>query len=140
MFLVILESPFAGKGETEIERLVNQEANIHYAHQCIRDSCLRGEAPIASHVLYTQALDDTDPEERKLGIAAGLAWRKHADYSVFYIDRGWSRGMLAAYDSLDVEGGGSFMIRSLNCDLSTQEILDEMNVADKLLTDELLRQ
>jgi hypothetical protein len=38
---------------------------------------LRGESPIASHLLYTQPgiLKDDVPEERPLGIEAGLAWR-----------------------------------------------------------------
>lgn len=82
---VIIESPFAGDVET----------NIAYARQCVRDSLSRGEAPIASHLLYTQPgiLDDAIPAERKLGIDAGLAWRAVADASVVYTDRGISRGM-----------------------------------------------
>ena len=90
MILVILESPYAGF----IER------NIQYARKCIADSLKRGEAPIASHLLYTQEgiLNDKIPEERKLGIEAGLAWVKVADKSVFYIDYGMSKGMTAAMD------------------------------------------
>jgi hypothetical protein len=85
MIRVILESPFAG----DIER------NIDYARKCVRDSLLRGEAPIASHLLYTQdgVLDDNIPEERKHGIDAGLAWKSVAEKHVFYIDYGMSRGM-----------------------------------------------
>lgn len=85
MHLVILESPFAG----------NVEANIAYARACLRDSLARGEAPIASHLLYTQegVLDDDVPHERQQGIDAGLAWRHRADRSVVYIDRGISGGM-----------------------------------------------
>jgi hypothetical protein len=61
----------------------------------------RGEAPIASHLLYTQpgVLDDTDSAQRAQGIAAGLAWRDVADASVFYVDRGMSGGMLAALEA-----------------------------------------
>jgi hypothetical protein len=83
--LVILESPYAG----------DVEANVEYARACVRDSLLRGEAPIASHLLYTQPgiLDDTVPAERKRGIDAGLAWRAVAHASVVYTDRGISRGM-----------------------------------------------
>ena len=95
MKLVILESPYAG----------DVEANVAYARACLLDSLRRGEAPIASHLLYTQVLDDTVPEERALGIAAGLAWRAVPGVlPVFYIDRGWSRGMLAARDTYDREG------------------------------------
>lgn len=82
---VILESPFAGDVET----------NIEYARRCVRDSLLRGEAPIASHLLYTQPgiLDDNIPEERQHGIDAGLAWRSVADATVVYTDLGISTGM-----------------------------------------------
>lgn len=82
---VILESPYAGA----------IEENLAYARLCVRDSLLRGEAPIASHLLYTQPgiLDDQDPTERMHGIDAGLAWGIVADATVIYIDRGISSGM-----------------------------------------------
>lgn len=85
MRLVIIESPYAG----------DVEANVAYARRCVRDSLLRGEAPIASHLLYTQPgiLDDDIPAERQQGIDAGLAWRVVAHASVVYTDRGISRGM-----------------------------------------------
>lgn len=85
MRLVIVESPFAG----------DVEANIQYARRCVRDSLSRGEAPIASHLLYTQQgiLDDDIPSERQWGIDAGLAWRGVAEASVVYVDRGISKGM-----------------------------------------------
>ncbi|MFN7193016.1 MAG: DUF4406 domain-containing protein [Rhodospirillales bacterium] len=85
MRLVILESPYAG----DIER------NVEYARACVRDSLSRGEAPIASHLLYTQPgiLRDEIDEERQWGIDAGLAWRRVAEASVVYEDYGISRGM-----------------------------------------------
>lgn len=85
---VILESPYAG----------DVDANVAYARACIRDCLERGEAPIANHLLFTQpgVLRDGVPEERKLGIAAGLAWITVADAMVIYIDRGMSSGMQAA--------------------------------------------
>lgn len=94
--LVILESPFAGEVET----------NIHYARLAVRDSLLRGEAPIASHLLYTQEgiLDDTIPSEREHGIHAGLAWGKVAEKTVVYIDRGISRGMEYGIERAKNEG------------------------------------
>lgn len=60
-----------------------------YAREALRDSLLRGEAPIASHLLYTQkgVLDDRIREERGLGIAAGLAWGV-AEMTVVYADLG----------------------------------------------------
>lgn len=88
MRLVIIESPFAGSDE-EIER------NIEYARHAMRDSLLRGEAPLASHLLYTQPgiLDDEDSDERRLGIEAGLSWGKHAELTAVYADYGISEGM-----------------------------------------------
>lgn len=85
MRLVIVESPYAG----------NVERNVAYARRCVRDALARGEAPIASHLLYTQPtiLDDNIPSERQWGIDAGLAWRRVADASVVYTDLGISRGM-----------------------------------------------
>jgi hypothetical protein len=89
MRLVILESPYAGSDQAEIH------ANVLYARACLRDCLLRGEAPIASHLLYTQpgVLRDEVPEERKQGIEAGLAWGKFAEASVVYVDRGVTPGM-----------------------------------------------
>jgi hypothetical protein len=94
--LVILESPFAG----------DVEANIEYARACVRDSLLRGEAPIASHLLYTQpgVLNDDLPDERQHGIAAGLAWKRVAQASVVYVDRGISRGMEYGMEAARAQG------------------------------------
>lgn len=85
MRLVIIESPYAG----DVLR------NVAYARRAVRDSLLRGEAPIASHLLYTQpgVLDDDVPAERQHGIDAGLAWRAVAQASVVYTDLGISAGM-----------------------------------------------
>lgn len=82
---VILESPYAG----DIER------NINYARLAVRDSLLRNESPIASHLLYTQPgiLKDEILIERQLGINAGLAWGNFADATVVYMDYGISKGM-----------------------------------------------
>ncbi|KKM06921.1 hypothetical protein LCGC14_1739160 [marine sediment metagenome] len=85
MRLVIIESPYAG----------DIEANTEYARACVRDSLQRGEAPIASHLLYTQLgiLRDEIPGERQQGIDAGLAWRTVAELAAVYTDRGMSDGM-----------------------------------------------
>jgi hypothetical protein len=85
---VILESPYAG----------NIERNVIYARRCIRDALVRGEAPIASHLLFTQPgiLRDEVSHERALGIEAGLAWLSVADAMVIYIDYGISDGMRQA--------------------------------------------
>ncbi|MBA8838203.1 hypothetical protein [Ochrobactrum sp. RH2CCR150] len=81
--LVIIESPFSG----DVVR------NTEYARACLLDSLRRGEAPIASHLLHTQVLDDLRPDERELGIEAGLAWYRVAEKCVVYENFGMSRGM-----------------------------------------------
>lgn len=89
MRLVILESPYAG----------DVEANMHYAKGAVHDCLTREEAPIASHLLFTQPgiLRDGVPEERKMGIEAGWAWYRVPFVSgVFYLDRGMSSGMEGA--------------------------------------------
>jgi hypothetical protein len=93
MKLVIIESPFAGKGDTAEERARNTERNKRYLQRCVRDCILRGESPYASHRMLTAALDDMNPEERKLGIDAGFAWREKAAKTVVYTDHGISGGM-----------------------------------------------
>jgi len=98
--LVILESPLAPKnGRT-------QEENTEYARKCVRDSLHRGEAPLASHLLYAQpgVLADTVPEERKLGMEAGLAWGRVADMTVVYTDYGISDGMKTGIERAAREG------------------------------------
>ena len=87
--LVLVESPFAGDNDWVIA------LNIKYARACLRDSLRRGECPFASHLLYTQTgvLRDKVPEERKLGIKAGLAWGQYAHKTVVYTDLGLTNGM-----------------------------------------------
>lgn len=84
--LVIIESPYAGDVAT----------NLAYARACLRDSLERGEAPIASHLLHTQVLDDTIPADRECGIDAGTAWIRVCDLMACYIDKGYSQGMVCA--------------------------------------------
>ena len=84
MIRTIVESPYRG----------DVAKNVAYARRCVRDCLSRGEAPIASHLLLTQQiLDDTIPNERGLGIEAGLAWVHVADLMAVYTDLGISDGM-----------------------------------------------
>jgi hypothetical protein len=92
---VIIESPFAGRGDTEEERAADAARNLEYLRAAMRDCLLRGEAPYASHALYTQpgVLDDLKPDERCLGMNAGFAWRTAAEATVVYEDLGITPGM-----------------------------------------------
>jgi hypothetical protein len=93
---VIIESPY---GE-------DPELYTRYLRACMKDSIHRGEAPFASHGLYTQpgVLDDKDPGERKLGIAAGFAWRAVAELTVVYNDFGLSTGMILGIQNSEAMG------------------------------------
>ena len=94
--LVVVESPFAGDVET----------NVRYARAALRDCLARGEAPYASHLLYTQegVLDDNVPVEREQGIQAGFAWRQVAQATVVYTDLGISKGMQYGIDDATKRG------------------------------------
>ena len=93
---VIIESPYAG----------DMERNVRYARAAMKDCLHRGEAPYASHLLYAQegVLDDDIPEERQLGIDAGLAWGDVADLVVVYTDLGITKGMVYGIDHHVKEG------------------------------------
>lgn len=93
---VILESPFAG----DIKK------NIAYARCATKDCLLRGEAPMVSHLLYTQpgVLDDSVADQRTLGIEAGLVWGPAAEATVVYADLGMSRGMTGGIERANKEG------------------------------------
>jgi len=83
----VIESPFSAPTIDELVR------NIQYAMLAVRDSLSRGEAPYASHLFYTQMLDDNDSAERQLGMDAGLTICQHADQTAVYVDLGVSHGM-----------------------------------------------
>lgn len=104
MRLVVIESPYAG----------DVEANLAYLREAMADCLRRGEAPYASHALYTQpgVLDDDKPEERKLGIVAGFAWGQAANATVVYVDRGFSSGMREGIEAA-VSARRPFYLRSI---------------------------
>lgn len=93
---VIIESPYAG----------DIELNVRYARAAMRDSLARGEAPLASHLLFTQegVLRDDVPAERAEGIAAGLEWGKVAHLTAVYTDLGISAGMKQGIESARKNG------------------------------------
>lgn len=91
---VVVESPYGNSNEKIIKR------NTAYARACLADCFRRGEAPFASHLLYTQegVLNDRISEERALDIEAGLVWVKSADATVVYEDFGITPGMQKGID------------------------------------------
>jgi hypothetical protein len=100
MRAVILESPYKGSSPWRLVAWWQRWQNRRYARRCMHDALLRGEAPFASHLLYTQRgiLNDHDPHERQWGIEAGLLWGEFAEATVVYTDRGISYGMKLGID------------------------------------------
>lgn len=95
---VVIESPLSpSNGHTF-------EDNQEYARRCMKDSLDRGEAPYASHLLYTQMLDDFDAAERKLGMEAGFVWGEAAQTVAVYTDRGMSSGMIEGIKRAQARG------------------------------------
>jgi len=71
--------------------------SILYAQRALGDCIFRGEAPLASHLLYPMVLNEAIPEDRARGIAAGHAWLPYAELMVIYADYGVSPGMRAGH-------------------------------------------
>lgn len=105
--VTIIESPYAAPTPEGIAR------NRRYLDACILDCIRRGETPYASHKMLTDALNDANPEEREIGIAAGFKMRNallklsHADgidvSTVVYTDIGVSDGMRRGVAQAEVE-------------------------------------
>ena len=92
--LVVIESPYAGDVET----------NVCYARAALLDSLNRGEAPYASHLLFSGALDDNIPSQRRQGMEAGFAWGALAEICAVYQDRGITAGMREGIDRAQANG------------------------------------
>jgi hypothetical protein len=99
---VIIESPYHAllpldddtpEYVQSLRRQADTEENIYYARRCLSHSLAEGESPFASHLLYTQVLDDTVPAQRELGLTLASAWYDVADLCAIYTDRGISDGM-----------------------------------------------
>ena len=117
--LVVVESPYAG----------NIPENVAYARAAMHDCFKHSEAPFASHLLYTQpgVLIDEIPEERKLGIDAGLLWGELAQKTVVYVDRGFSSGMRYGIQRA-LKAGRPIEFRSLEgkpCNFNPEEIVSQ---------------
>lgn len=56
-----------------------KEENIHKAFFACTVALEKGYAPFAPHLIYPNCLDDDDPQERSVGLAAGNAWLATCD-------------------------------------------------------------
>lgn len=94
MRFVVIESPYSG----DVER------NTKYARAALLDSISRGETPVASHLLYPQVLDDSDPKERELGMQLGWNLFNIFDAVAVYTDNGITPGMKAGIEISEKAG------------------------------------
>lgn len=90
---VVIESPFGG----------DLAGNAQYLDACIADALERGETPYASHRMLTRTLDDRNQLARESGIEAGRVMARILGRAAFYVDRGWSPGMLETRTWFDQE-------------------------------------
>ena len=126
--MATLESPFGGSP-------ARREMHTDYARLCMHDMLSRGEAPLASHLLYPQVLDDAKPEHRAIGIHAGLRWARDADYAVAYLDLGLSPGMIQGIEHARRSGCLVYFrmlcpgpeLRSLDLFAAEREAIDARN-------------
>jgi hypothetical protein len=95
---VVIESPYKATDAYSIEQ------HKRYLEFAMQDALRRGEAPFASHMLYTDVLDDDNAVERSQGIQAGLIWGECCDYVAVYRDMGISSGMKLGMDHWDKLG------------------------------------
>lgn len=103
---VVIESPFAARHPDGSWDAAGVARNIRYVRACMADSFARGEAPYASHALYTLdgVLNDQVPSERAAGIDAGFRWAEVCHVRAFYVDLGWSSGMRSGLEDARAEG------------------------------------
>jgi hypothetical protein len=95
MKTIVIESPYQSDNALTIQ------INVTYAENCLKDALDRGESPYASHLLLTRVLDDNNPIEREKGLKAGQAFLSIVDLVVFYIDFGYSPGMIEVKKIVD---------------------------------------
>lgn len=85
--LIYVASPFAGDVE---QNIANTKAYCRYVME-------QGCVPLASHLLYPQFLDDTNPAERSLGTHMGMELLSRCDALWLFGDT-VSPGMAAEFD------------------------------------------
>lgn len=90
---VILVTPFMNEDPAMAEKMKR------YGKRATRDSILKNEAPLASHLFYYSVLNDRDPIERDIGLQSQLSWLKVADLVVVYVDFGITPAMKVAINN-----------------------------------------
>lgn len=80
-------SPYRAATKEEVEK------HIEYAKELTSTVLLHGQSAVTPHLYITNCLDDSDPEERKLGLEASLEILKKCDVVFVGQKFGISEGM-----------------------------------------------
>jgi len=81
---VFICSPYAGA----------VEENVELARKLCRKAIEAGHAPFAPHLHYPGIVDDSNADERAVGISCGLRFMAACDEVWAYIGQGRSAGMI----------------------------------------------
>ena len=98
MRTVYICSPYRAKDSAQLDR------HIDYAQELKRQALEAGLAPITPHLYMTQCLNEDKPQERAIGMEAGLALLKHCDFVIAGVKYGISEGMSREIQTADVLG------------------------------------
>lgn len=82
----------------------NTKRNKEYARKLTRAALDNGFIPVTVHLYLTEATDDTNPEERVRGMAAGMKILENCKYILIGDRYGISEGMKAEMTFAAVKG------------------------------------
>ncbi len=77
----------------------NTERNVAYAKELTRIALDNGYAPIAPHLYLTQVLNEEVPEQREIGMGAGMEILHQCRYIIIGSRFGISEGMSGEIDA-----------------------------------------
>lgn len=89
MSIYYICSRYCGKDKAEVDK------HIQYAKDLTRKVLLHGHCAITPHLYITDCLNDSDPDERMLGLEAALELLEKCDAVVVGQKYGISEGMAA---------------------------------------------
>ena len=88
--------------------------NKEYARKLTRAALDNGFIPVTVHLYLTEATDDTNPEERVRGMAAGMKILENCKYILVGDRYGISEGMKAELTFAAVKGKSCCMRKTAN--------------------------
>lgn len=124
MRTVYICSPYRAKDSAELDR------HIDYAQQLTRQALEAGLAPITPHLYMTQCLNEDKPQERAIGMTAGLELMKSCAFVIAGVKYGISEDM-----KREMETAAALHIPVINAAQLALELEYEQRNAEKLAND-----